>query len=47
MSKQRIFIINGSGGVGKDTFVELFTKHYGEEKVWNYSSVDKVNVTTT
>ena len=42
MSKQRIFIINGSGGVGKDTFVELFTKHYGEEKVWNYSSVDKV-----
>lgn len=39
---KRIFIINGSGGCGKDTFVELFAKHYGEEKVWNYSSVDKV-----
>ena len=42
MSKHEIFIINGSGGCGKDTFVELFAKHYGHEKVWNYSSVDKV-----
>ena len=42
MLNNRIFIINGSGGCGKDTFVELFAKHYGEEKVWNYSSVDKV-----
>lgn len=42
MSKHEIFIINGSGGCGKDTFVELFAKHYGEGKVWNYSSVDKV-----
>lgn len=42
MSKHEIFIINGSGGCGKDTFVELFSKHYGPDKVWNYSSVDKV-----
>ena len=41
-TNKRIFIINGSGGVGKDTFVALFAKHYGEEKVWNYSSVTKV-----
>ena len=42
MSKHEIFIINGSGCCGKDTFVELFAKHYGHDKVWNYSSVDKV-----
>ena len=41
-TNKRIFIINGSGGVGKDTFVELFAKYYGPDKVWNYSSVTKV-----
>lgn len=27
---------------GKDTFVNLFAECYGADKVWNYSSVDKV-----
>lgn len=37
------FIINGSGGHGKDSFVE-FVKEImgGSEYVWNYSSVAKV-----
>ena len=39
---KKIFIINGSGGTGKDTFVNLFAECYGADKVWNYSSVDKV-----
>ena len=46
MEKQ-IFIINGSGGVGKDTFVKYVTielndkvKHF--DTVVNFSSVDKV-----
>lgn len=34
-----IFIINGSGGVGKDTFVELVSEYVN---TMNYSSVDKV-----
>lgn len=34
-----IVVINGSGGVGKDTFVELCKKY---TKVMNISSVDKV-----
>ena len=38
MNKQ-VFIINGSGGVGKDTFVELVSKYSG---VRNFSSVDEV-----
>ena len=44
---KQIFIINGSGGVGKDTFVDLVSvelndklKHF--HTVINYSSVDKV-----
>ena len=41
MSKHEIFIINGFARSGKDTFVELFSKHYGPDKVWNYSSADK------
>lgn len=36
---KKIIVINGSGGVGKDTFVE-FCKKY--TKVLNISSVDKV-----
>lgn len=40
MNKQ-IFIINGSGGVGKDTFVELVSKML-TLSVMNFSSVDKV-----
>lgn len=38
MNKQ-IFIINGSGGVGKDTFVSLISNNIA---TMNFSSVDKV-----
>jgi hypothetical protein len=38
---KQVFIINGSGGVGKDTFVSLVTKHMFLP-VMNFSSVDKV-----
>lgn len=46
MDKQ-IFIINGSGGVGKDTFVELVSTELNDifkkfHTVVNFSSVDKV-----
>lgn len=40
MNKQ-VFIINGSGGVGKDTFISLVSKVSGLS-VMNFSSVDKV-----
>ncbi len=36
---KNIVIINGTGGSGKDTFVEM-TKKYA--KVYNFSSIDKV-----
>jgi len=36
---KQIIVINGSGGVGKDTFVDFCRKHV---KVLNISSVDKV-----
>lgn len=36
---KKIFIINGSGGVGKDTFVELVSQFFS---VVNFSSVHKV-----
>jgi hypothetical protein len=45
--RKQVFIINGSGGVGKDTFVS-YVKEYLDSKtrfhpaVLNYSSVDKV-----
>lgn len=46
MNKQ-IFVINGSGGVGKDTFVELVSEELNDKlkrfhTVVNFSSVDKV-----
>ena len=37
--EKKVFIINGSGGVGKDTFVNMIGKHI---KVLNYSSVKKI-----
>ena len=37
--KQHIIIINGTGGCGKDTFIELVSKY---NRVLNVSSVDKV-----
>lgn len=44
---KHIFIINGSGGVGKDTFVELVSTELNDRlkkfhTVVNFSSVDKV-----
>lgn len=44
---KHIFIINGSGGVGKDTFVELVSVELNDifkkfHTVTNFSSVDKV-----
>ena len=36
---KKIVIINGTGGSGKDTFVEFVSKYC---KVFNFSSVDKV-----
>lgn len=36
---KNIVIINGTGGSGKDTFVEFVSKY---NKVFNFSSVDKV-----
>src|SRR5574344_1185644 len=37
--KKYIVVINGTGGCGKDTFVEMVSKY---NKVLNVSSVDKV-----
>lgn len=37
--EKKVFIINGSGGVGKDTFVNMVGKYI---KVINYSSVKKI-----
>lgn len=44
--KKQIFIINGSGGVGKDAFVKMVNGQSLEELaiVGNYSSVDKVKL---
>lgn len=44
MTKQ-VFIINGSGGVGKDTFVNLIQINFESKYMYlvmNFSSVDKV-----
>lgn len=38
---KRIFVINGSGGSGKDTFVSLVEKQI---KTLNYSSVDVIKI---
>ena len=40
---KQIFIINGSGGSGKDSFIEIVDKQFWEKcAVANYSSVTKV-----
>lgn len=41
---KQIIIINGTGGSGKDTFVEFASKY---SKVYNFSSVDKVKEVAT
>lgn len=38
----KIFVINGRGGCGKDTFVELCAKHVPKYMCLNVSTVDKV-----
>lgn len=44
MKVRQVVIINGNGGVGKDTFIDVLKRitFYGEVKIWNYSSIDKV-----
>ena len=42
--KKQIVIINGTGGSGKDTFVEFVSKYC---KVFNFSSIDKVKEIAT
>lgn len=42
---KQVFIINGSGGVGKDLFVNMVktsVSKFSPYIVWNYSSIDKV-----
>ena len=34
-----VFVINGAGGVGKDTLCDLAAKHF---KVYNVSSIDPI-----
>lgn len=42
--KKQLVIINGTGGSGKDTFVEFVSKY---SKVFNFSSIDKVKEIAT
>lgn len=47
---KQIFIINGSGGVGKDLFVNMVKQSvskFSPYRVWNYSSIDKVKAIAT
>ena len=37
--KKTVFVINGAGGVGKDTLCDLAAKHF---KVYNVSSIDPI-----
>ena len=37
--KKTVFVINGAGGVGKDTLCNLAAKHF---KVYNVSSIDPI-----
>jgi hypothetical protein len=40
---KQIFIINGSGGVGKDEFINIMVEQFKEKcEIGNYSSVSKV-----
>ena len=41
---KKIVVINGTGGCGKDTFVDLCRKYV---KVYNFSSIDKVKEVAT
>ena len=41
--RKQVVIINGSGGVGKDTFIHTLSKTcFRENDIWNYSSIDKI-----
>lgn len=44
MKARQVVIINGNGGVGKDTFIDVLKRItlYGEVKIWNHSSIDKI-----
>lgn len=38
----KVALINGNGGVGKDTFIQICQKEYSKDKIWNISTVDLV-----
>lgn len=38
----KIVLINGGGGVGKDTFVQICQKEHLKGKIWNISTVDLI-----
>lgn len=43
MKARQVVIINGSGGLGKDTFIHTLSKTYFRENdIWNYPSIDKI-----
>jgi len=42
--KKTVFVINGAGGVGKDTLCDLAAKHF---KVYNVSSIDPIKEIAT
>jgi len=41
MKKNKVIIINGSSGAGKDEFIKIFNK-YTDIAVFNHSTVDKI-----
>ena len=42
MKHQQIIIINGNGGVGKDTFIRVLSSVFRDVDIWSYSTIDKV-----
>ena len=43
----KIILINGAGGVGKDTFVEICQRMVGESKILNISTIDIIKEAAT
>lgn len=38
----QVYIINGPGGSGKDTFVNYIIKKFPEKKIYNFSTIDAI-----
>lgn len=47
MKHQQIIIINGNGGVGKDTFIKVLSSVFRDVDIWSYSTIDKVKEIAT